>query len=409
MDVREERGKQLATMGAVKKAKDSLIYYVTAQSKSGSYRVDLTGNEPSCSCPDYELRGKPCKHVFAVAYTVVQQKNHDGSTTVTETVTVTATKRKTYPQNWPAYNAAQTNEQDKFQALLHDLCAGIPEPPAKFGRPSLPLKDMIFSATFKIYSTFSGRRFMSDLREANERGYIWKAPHYNSIFRYLEDESLTPILRELVTQSSLPLKAVEKDFAVDSSGFTTSRFIRWFDVKYGKPRAEHEWVKFHLICGVKTNIVTAIEIGEQFSGDAPFLPPMVQTTAENFKIDEVSGDKAYGSTKCVNAIVKAGGTPFIALRVNATGGIGGAYKQMFHYFQFKRDEFLQHYHKRSNAESTFSMIKRKFGDYLRSKTDVAMMNESLCKVLCHNIVVLIHEMYELGIDPVFWQEPTELS
>src|SRR5258707_15405948 len=35
---------------------------------------------------------------------------------------------------------------------------------------------------------------------------------------------------------------------------------------------------------------------------------------------------------------------------------------------------------RSNAESTSSMIKRKFGDYLRSKTDVAMVNESLCKV-----------------------------
>ena len=75
---------------------------------------------------------------------------------------------------------------------------------------------------------------------------------------------------------------------------------------------------------------------------------------------------------------------------------------MFHYFMFRRDEFLQHYHKRSNIESTFSMIKRKFGDSLRSKTDVAMANETLCKILCHNLVVLIHEMYELGIDPEFW-------
>lgn len=48
------------------------------------------------------------------------------------------------------------------------------------------------------------------------------------------------------------------------------------------------------------------------------------------------------------------------------------------------------------------MMKRKFGDSLRSKTDVAMVNESLCNILCHNLVVLIHEMCELGIDPVFW-------
>ena len=41
---------------------------------------------------------------------------------------------------------------------------------------------------------------------------------------------------------------------------------------------------------------------------------------------------------------------------------------------------------------------------MRSKTDVAMKNEVLCKILCHNIVVLIHEMYELGIEPAFWAE-----
>ena len=55
-------------------------------------------------------------------------------------------------------------------------------------------------------------------------------------------------------------------------------------------------------------------------------------------------------------------------------------------------DFLERYHKRSNVETTFSMIKRKFGDSLRSKSDVAMTNEVLAKVLCHNLAVLIHEM-----------------
>ena len=64
-----------------------------------------------------------------------------------------------------------------------------------------------------------------------------------------------------------------------------------------------------------------------------------------------------------------------------------------------------HYHKRSNVETAFSMMKRKFGDFVRSKTDVAMTNETLCKVLAHNLVVLIHEMYELGIEPAFWGCP----
>jgi hypothetical protein len=58
--------------------------------------------------------------------------------------------------------------------------------------------------------------------------------------------------------------------------------------------------------------------------------------------------------------------------------------------------------KRSNVESTLSAMKRKFGDGVQSKTDTAMVNEALCKILCHNLVVLTHEMHELGIDPVFW-------
>jgi hypothetical protein len=43
------------------------------------------------------------------------------------------------------------------------------------------------------------------------------------------------------------------------------------------------------------------------------------------------------------------------------------------------------------------MIKSKFGDFVRSKDNTARTNEVLLKVLCHNIVVLIHEMNEVGI------------
>jgi hypothetical protein len=77
---------------------------------------------------------------------------------------------------------------------------------------------------------------------------------------------------------------------------------------------------------------------------------------------------------------------------------------MFHYFQFQRDEYLAHYHKRSNIESTISAVKRKFGDSVRSKTDVAMVNEVLCKLLCHNLTCLIQEQETLGIVPVFWKD-----
>ncbi len=65
---------------------------------------------------------------------------------------------------------------------------------------------------------------------------------------------------------------------------------------------------------------------------------------------------------------------------------------------------MMHYHKRSDVESTFSMIKAKFGERLRSKSKTAQVNEVLCKILCHNICCLIQSIYELGIEPTFWDE-----
>ncbi len=53
------------------------------------------------------------------------------------------------------------------------------------------------------------------------------------------------------------------------------------------------------------------------------------------------------------------------------------------------------------------MLKAKFRDHVRSKTDNAMKNEVLCKFLCHNIVVVRQSQIELGIDPVFWKEEPE--
>jgi transposase len=400
MDLREQRGMELAATRTIQQKAG--IWIVPSQAGKGTYRVHLMPKIASCTCPDFETRGVNCKHIYAARFVMKREQNADGSVTVTESVTLTATKQTTYPQAWSAYNEAQTHEQDKFQSLLHDLCSGLACAPAKNGRPRLPLSDAVFNVAFKVYSTVSQRRFMSDLREAHRRGYISKVPHFNSISNYLENPELTPILQEFITQSSLPLRSVESDFAVDSSGFTTCRFTRWFDHKYGVTREQHDWVKCHLMCGVKTNIVTAVEILGRHTNDSTVLPALAKSTAKNFQIAEVSADKGYASKNNAEAIAELGAVPYISFASHHRGNGGGTWEKMYHYFQFKRTDFLAHYHKRSNVESTFSMMKRKFGDGLRSKTDVAMVNETLCKILCHNLVVLIHEMCELGIDPIFW-------
>jgi transposase len=388
----------------------------TAPDRTGAYTVTPDVSNPHCTCPDHELRSVKCKHIWAVEFTIQREYTNDGQT---ETLTETVTVKKTYKQEWSAYNAAQTNEKEQFQSLLRQLCNGIGEPSQTNGRPRLPLDEMIFATTFKVYSTVSQRRFMSDLRDAHAKGYISKVPHFNSISNYLENEVLTAYLKMLIEESSLPLQAIESDFAVDSSGFSVCRFFKWVDAKYKDPKlmTKRDWIKVHLMCGVKTNIVTAVEISDRYAADVKYFQPLVETTAQNFVMQEVSADKAYLSRDNLQTVVDHHAMPYIPFKSNSVSRPkthpkakerarrkerSQLWRQMYHYFCFNQKWFLQQYHKRSNVESTFSMIKAKFGDSLRSKTKTAQVNEALCKVLAHNICCLIQSMYELNIKPEFW-------
>lgn len=398
-DPREQRGIEIAQTRRLKK--DSRGWLVPSQTAKDGIHYRVIPESHECNCPDYETRAVKCKHQWAVEY--YERLESDG-----ETVTVTKGMRVTYRQDWTAYNAAQCEEKSRFVSLLADLCATVPQPSQANGRPRLPLSDMAFAAAYKVFSGFSSRRFTSDLREAQEQGYIARTPHFNSVSNYLADPAMTPVLRNLITLSALPLKPVESQFAVDSSGFATSRFVRWYNKKYGREVDNREWVKVHLMCGTITHIVTSVEISGWEAHDSPYFVPLVEATASRFNVAEVSADKAYLGKANVAAVEAIGATPFMPFKSNTLVPQGSlnpaddsAWTRMYHYFAYNRADFLTRYHRRSNVESAFAMIKGKFGDSIRSKDRIAQANEALCKVLCHNLSVLIHAAHTLGIEPAF--------
>lgn len=399
MNASEQRGLEIAANARITK-RGNETWIVPSQSLNGRYAVTITEEGSYCTCPQFELTQRPCKHVYAVQFSLFPETRPDD---VPEMPPTPASVRPTYTQNWPAYNAAQTEEKETFCRLLRDLCDGIPEETQQRGRPRLPIGDALFSATFKVYSTVSARRFMTDLREAESKGLVAHAPCYNSIFNVIESGEVTPIIQNLITTSSLPLRAVESDFAVDSTGFGLQRFYRHYTAKYGHEQYVRDYVKLHAMIGVKTHIVTAATVTDRDRHDITQFKPLLEKTAENFAMAEVSADKAYSSREMVAFIDNMGVFPFIPFRSNSTikpNLKAPVWDRLFHFYNFKRDEFLAHYHKRSNVESAFSSMKRKFGDFIRSKTEVAQINEVLLKVLAHNIVCLVHSIHELGIAPM---------
>lgn len=396
MDGRQQRGMQIAIMGGAT-GSGGLWQVVSQASPRKRYAVNPFSGQ--CTCPDNAETGSRCKHVWAVTFTMTAEVSVDGKTVATE--------RVTYTQEWSTYNRAQVEEKDTFTRLLADLCSTVQQPPQATGRPRLPLGDMAFAATFKVYSRFSSRRFSCDLRDAHERGLITRAPHFNSVTNYMSDRKLTPILADLISASAEPLRAVETDFAVDSSGFGTSRFDHWLDHKYGQPAKVKRWIKAHIMVGVRTNVVTGVEVSAWNDNDSRYFGPLVDATAERFQIAEVSADKAYLSRRNAEIVEAVGGKPYIPFKSNTVPDVpllpemATAWARMYHAFALNREAFMRAYHKRSNVETAFSMIKGKFGDAVLSKSHTGQENEVLCKVLAHNVVRVGQAALELGIDPAY--------
>lgn len=390
---REERGKQIAETKKIIFDNRKHGWIVPSQSGNKKYFVN---EDLVCNCPDSESRHVKCKHSFATEYFLQIEKNENGKTETTKI-------KLTHKQAWEAYNKAQTSEIKRFDELLKAVVESIDEPIQTFGRPRLSLKEGIFCSIQKVYSQLSSRRAYSLFGNAVEREQIRHAPHFNTVSKLLNREDVTPILHELIRITAQPLISVEESFAIDSSGFRTASFGQYAEQKYNMKR-QHKWLKAHICAGVKTNIITGVEVTDGYGADSPQFKPLVDVTTQNgFKIKEMTADKAYSSRKNLESVAEVGGNVYIPFKENVTGRAGGSklWHQMYLYFQFHRDDFLEHYHKRSNVETTFHMIKSKLGDKLKSKNPIAQVNELLCKIVAHNIIVLIHEMFELGIEPDF--------
>lgn len=399
-EIRRQRGIEIAKRGGIENRGATWIV-PSEENKEIYYIVCLDGENSRCNCDFFLKNNELCKHIFAVQFF---------SGMMTDPEWAKKVNRKTYPQNWQAYDESQVTEKFTFMGLLQSLVNDIDDAPYKFGRPKLTLKSMIFASALKVYTQFSLRRFMSDLQIAKDYKYVDYVPSFPSVGKTMRSKELTPILEGLIEKSALPLRGIEQYFAVDSTGMRSTKFTEYFNSKYSIGKA-HKWVKLHVCIGVKTNIVTSAIIDEECSGDSPNFVPLVERTHNNgFDMKEVSADKAYLSRKNLECVEKMGGMPFIPFKSNDTPKPNYildrpenlTWSKLYHYFMLNNEAFLEHYHKRSNVESTFSMMKRKFNDCLKSKSRVAQINEALLKILCHNIVVLIHEMNELGIKPNFF-------
>ena len=222
--------------------------------------------------------------------------------------------------SWHNYNESQTKEKALFVNILNDLCDLIEEQPHdSVGRKPTKTRDVIFALAMKEYLNTSSRRVQSDLKLFKEIGFISSEIPFNTLLDHFERRELKAILRELIEISALPLKQIELDFAIDSTGFSTSRYKTFFNMKHMGEGRWRQYRKCHAVCGVKTNIITSVEITEGYVNDQTQFIPLANDTARNFEIRDFCADKGYLSSKHFELIKDLGGQAFIPFKKNTSG------------------------------------------------------------------------------------------
>jgi hypothetical protein len=405
-DPREQRGRRLARVAAIERVGR---YWVVPSQTSPAERYLVNIEDNCCTCPDYGLNREACKHIHAVLFWIawgrdVANANVPAEIDVTDPV---AEKRPTYAQeDWSTYNESQHNEADYVELLAHALCAGIEQPPRTPGpgRNACLRSDLAYASVIKIYTKLPGRKLQRELKRCAEKKHISRSYHENSIGKFWKDEKTTPLLVSLVEESGAPLRMIENgQYAIDSTWLPTCSYYRYYDFKRKKLKVTGDWTKLHIVASTASHGITAVSVSP--AGDSPQLRALVSRTMERHDVRELSADKAYGSLKNREFLEDSNVSAYIPFKDNAVINPKSAlWSKHLCEFLVNKEKFNPHYHRRSNVETVFSMIKRCLGPSVSSRNPTARINEVLVKCLVHNLRCLVKAIFVSGLAVTFWPE-----
>jgi transposase len=312
---------------------------------------------------------------------------------------MTNKKRKRWPRDEALYNRIQETEFRHFFDFVRFISMKVCKGKMR--------NNLVCLLIWHKFPNLSTRRARSLLLLFKGCGLInVRIPCFKTLSNYRESNSLQIVIDKLIEESSKPLSVIEHDFATDATGIKTKLFSSWFSLRCKKRIRRRDHLTIHITTGVKSNIVTALNIETKQGKDNVIMRDHVDKTAENFKINEWSGDGMYWCKENCKKVSKYGGKPYFKCKTGETAWNGKqdgypSWKNMNKESEENPKEYDKHYHKRSNVESTNHSKKSLHGDKVYSKLDSARINEESLRWINHNQSVLNRARHQWDINPKF--------
>jgi len=306
-------------------------------------------------------------------------------------------KRKRWPRDEALYNKVQENEFLNFFEFVRYLTNYV----CKTRKMKSIITCLLITHKFPNFSLRRARGFLLLLKKF--RIIYLDIPCFKTLSNYREDNSLQIVLDKLIEESSKPLSVIEHDFATDATGIRTNLFSSWYSIRCQKEIKKRDHLTIHITTGVKSNVVTALNVEIKSGNDNKIFREHVDKTTENFKVNEWSGDGRYWCKENCKKISEVRAKPYFKVWKNWSGKSRGCmpWKMMNLESKNNPEEYGKHYHKRSNVESTNHSKKVIHGNKVYSRLPSARINEETLRWINHNINVLNRAKYEWKINPKF--------
>ena len=319
-------------------------------------------------------------------------------------------EKKTYPQDWNIYRRACSQEKLMFLRIIKDAVDHmmIDEDYSGNGRPSAYYGDILKSLCIKSFHNYSGWRLESELRIARSMGIIDEIYKRTTLMKYMQDKKIIKLLHKLYRIIAQPVSPIEVYFAADATGISNAYGnIRWMNIRNTKAekKKRREYSKLHIISGCKTNVIASAKITNGYAHESPHFKSLLDDTAKIFSVKEISADSGYLSYDNVKAVSDMRIAPYIkgkkGVSIPGIRGVMSPWGAMLRLWKHHQMFFAEHFHKRSNVESTFGSLKRKYGDFCRCKKPESQECEILSKIVCFNAGVLSEALLSFDLKPEF--------
>ena len=231
------------------------------------------------------------------------------------------------------------------------------------------------------YEAKSYRRFIDFLHECigvQQFLELSKIPHYTTLQKAAA-RLCNGMLQKILESFVMYCRTRKLSVAVDSTGFGYGQASYYYTKKY---KLRRKFLKISICADTANQVVCSAKIRHRRCNDTVDFVPLLERASRAAPVSTIVADRGYDSEWNHVCAEKLGIARCIirpryeGLQVWKTSG--------YHRKMMKRRFDWKRYHQRSKAETIFSVVKRMFGDCIKSRGIVTQNREMTYRIIAYN-------------------------